>query len=160
MFLYLKGEILMNLRKTIPMLLAGLILIIGAPARSSTTPVIIPNPVLVLSGQESYSASGKQWIRYRYFVENFAEFPTELFAAAPGLPPCGANTNASRTWVDFYTSTGKRLNGFCALSKPEDLNKIWFALEEGVLPPSYVYIELNDRQTNTKYKSNLADTTL
>jgi hypothetical protein len=33
-------------------------------------------------------------------------------------------------------------------------------LEEGVIPPSYVYIELNDRQTNTKYKSNLADTTL
>jgi len=26
------------------------------------------------------------------------------------------------------------------------------------VPPSYVYIEMNDRQTNTKYKSNLADT--
>src|SRR3954464_6594317 len=43
--------------------------------------------------------------------------------------------------------------------KPEDLGLLWFALEEGVIPPSYVYIELNDRQTNTKYKSNLADTT-
>jgi len=28
-----------------------------------------------------------------------------------------------------------------------------------VVPPSWVYIELNDRQTNTKYKSNLAETT-
>jgi hypothetical protein len=150
----------MNLRKTIPMLLASLILIIGAPARSSTTPVVIPNPVLVLSGQEPYSAGGKQFIRYKYFVENFAAFPTQLFTPAPGLPPCGTNNRAARTWVDVYNSTGKRLNGFCAFSKPSDLNKVWFALEEGVIPPSYVYIELNDRQTNTKYKSNLADTTL
>ena len=150
----------MNLRKVIPMLLASLTLTIGAPARRSPNPVIIPAPVLVLSGQERYSASGKRWTRYRYFIENFAEFPTELFTAAPGLPPCGANTRASRTWVDVYNSTGKRLNGFCAFSKPGDLNKIWFALEEGVIPPSYVYIELNDRQTNTKYKSNLAETTM
>jgi hypothetical protein len=37
---------------------------------------------------------------------------------------------------------------------------IWFALEEGVVPPSWVYIEMTDRQTGTKYKSNLADTTI
>jgi len=129
-------------------------------AGSSTASVIIPNPILVLRCQELYKANGKQWIRYNYSVENFDAFPKELFAAAPGLPPCGTNTKASRTWLDFYDSTGKRLNGFCALGKPDDLNKIWFALEQGVIPPSYVYIELNDRQTNTKYKSNLADTTL
>jgi hypothetical protein len=111
-------------------------------------------------GQDPFTANGKNWIRYRYDVANKAEYPADMFAAAPGLPPCGTNTNASRTWVDFFDSTGKRLYGFCALSKPDDLGKIWFALEEGVIPPSYVYIELNDRQTNTKYKSNLADTTL
>lgn len=94
--------------------------------------------------------------RYNYFVDNFAEFPRELFAAAASLPPCGSNTSASRTWVDFYDATGKRLNGFCALGTPGDLNKIWFALESDLIPPSYVYIELNDGQTTTKYKSNLA----
>lgn len=91
---------------------------------------------------------------------NKADYPAELFAAAPALPPCGLNTKASRTWVDFYDQRGKRLNGFCALAKPSDLGSIWFALEEGTLPPSYVYIELTDRQTNNKYKSNLADTAL
>lgn len=150
----------MNVRKTTPMLLVVLILIVGATVRSSSAPVLIPNPVLVLSGQEPFTASGKQFIRYNYFVDNFAAFPKELFAASPSLPPCGANTKASRTWVDVYDSTGKRLQGFCAFGKPTDLNKIWFALEVGVIPPSYVYIELNDRQTSTKYKSNLADTTL
>ena len=150
----------MYLRKTIHLLLASLIFLVGSTAGSSTAPVVIPNPVLVLQGQEPYTANRKQFIRYNYFVENFDAFPKELFAAAPSLPPCGTNTKASRTWVDFYDSSGKRLNGFCALGKPNDLNQIWFALEEGVIPPSYVYIELNDRQTNTKYKSNLADTTL
>jgi len=149
----------MNLRKTIPLLLAGLVFTAGTTVRTSTAPVVIPNPVLVLSRQVPFTANRKHWIRYHYFVENFASFPKELFAAAPNLPPCGSNTKASRTWVDFYDSTGKRLYGFCAFSKPSDLNQIWFALEQGVIPPSYVYIELNDRQTNTKYKSNLADTT-
>jgi len=131
---------------------------VGTPTPASGGP--IQKPVLYMMSQEHYAANGKNWVRYRYDVLNKASYPLEMFAAAPALPPCGLNTNASRTWVDFFDSTGRRLYGFCALGKPDDLGKIWFALEEGVVPPSYVYIELNDRQTNTKYKSNLADTTL
>jgi hypothetical protein len=51
------------------------------------------------------------------------------------------------------------LNAFCALGKSADLGKIWFALDSTAVPPSWVYIELTDRQTNAKYKSNLAETT-
>jgi hypothetical protein len=142
------------------MFLASLMLAMMASARTSEPTPIIPNPVLYLTGTEFYTTGGKNFIRYRYDVLNKADFPAALFAAAPALPPCGANTNSSRTWVDIYDQSGKRLYGFCALQKPEDLTNIWFALEEGVIPPSYVYIEINDRQTNTKYKSNLADTTL
>ena len=120
----------------------------------------LPNPVLYLMGTEASSAGGKQFIRYRYDVLNKADYPAELFAAAPALPPCGANPKASRTWVDIFDQSGRRLNGFCALGKPSDLGSIWFSLEVGVVPPSYIYIEFTDRQTNTKYKSNLADTTL
>jgi hypothetical protein len=83
-----------------------------------------------------------------------------MFAPAPALPPCGKNTKASRTWVDIYEQNGKRLYGFCALAKAADLCSIWFAMEDGEIPPSYIYIELNDRETNTKYKSNLAETAL
>jgi len=115
--------------------------------------------VLYLTGTEAYSAGNKNYIRYNYDVLNKADYPAALFASAPDLPPCGANTKSSRTWVDIFDSRGKRLYGFCALSKPSDLYGIWFALEEGVVPPSWIYIEMNDRQTNTKYKSNLADTT-
>ena len=129
---------------------------IAAVTTADQTP---PKPVLYLLRTEPFTIGGKNWIRYRYDVANKSAYPAAMFAAAPSLPPCGINTNASRTWVDFFDSTGKRIYGFCALSKPDDLGKIWIAFEEDVVPPSYVYIELNDRQTNTKYKSNLADTT-
>jgi hypothetical protein len=151
----------MKTTKILTILLASLMLvmIVGSKTSQATPTPVLPNPVLYLTGLEYYTAGGKDWIRYQYDVLNKDSYPTELFAAAPALPPCGLNTKASRTWVDFFNQQGKRLYGFCALGKPADLSKIWFALEDGVVPPSWVYIEMNDRQTNTKYKSNLAETT-
>ena len=140
--------------------LALVILLLVFSTQSSATAPALPNPILFFTGQEFYENGGKQFIRYRYDVLNKGEYPNELFAAAPELPPCGQNTKAARTWVDFYDLRGKRLHGFCALGKSSDLGTIWFALEVDVLPPSYVYIEINDRKTPIKYKSNLADTTL
>ena len=144
---------------TASFLLSLALIMLSAKSAATAPPLPPPNPVLYLIGAEAYLASGKQFIRYSYDVLNKDDYPAALFAPAPALPPCGTNTKSSRTWVDFYDQRGKRLYGFCALNKPADLNGIWFALESGVIPPSYVYIEMTDRQTNTKYKSNLADTT-
>ena len=120
-----------------------------------------PNPILYLLGHEYYSVNGQDFVRYRYDVFNKDQYPAAMFAPAPALPPCGNNHNASRTWVDFFNSrTNQRIYGFCALGSPNDLGQIWFALPEGTIPPSYVYIKITDRQTNTVYQSNLADTTL
>ena len=119
-----------------------------------------PNPILYLLGLEYYTVNGQNFVRYRYDVFNKDQYPAEMFAPAPGLPPCGNNANSSRSWVDFFTSRGQRLYGFCALGSPNNLGQIWFALPEGQVPPSYVYIKIIDRQTNTTYQSNLADTTL
>ena len=147
------------LRRTLLILLWGAAATLMPIVPSQATPPL-PNPVLVLTGAGYFTTGGKQYTRYRYTVDNRAAYPDELFAASPNLPPCGKNTNASRTWVDFYDERGKRLNGFCALGKAEDLSGIWFALETDVVPPSWIYIEMTDRQTQTKYKSNLAETTL
>ena len=121
---------------------------------------VTPNPVLIFMGQEPITMGGKNVTRYNYSVFNSPDIPDSLFAAAPALPPCGNNTSAARSWVDIFDQANNRLNRFCSLGKSSDLNGIWFALDEGVLPPSWIFIEINDRQTNTKFKSNLAETTL
>jgi hypothetical protein len=152
----------MRISKAITMFLGSLMLtmmVSGTTSHARPNPVL-PNPILYLTHTEFFTQSGQNYIRYNYDVLNKDEYPTDLFAPAPALPPCGKNTKASRTWVDIFDSRGKRLYGFCALGKPADLNGIWFALPDGEVPPSYIYIEMNDRQTNTKYKSNLADTTI
>lgn len=140
-------------------LFAIALLTIGGSSASALQP--LPNPILYLTSAVPYQTGGQNFIRYSYDVANKDAYPAAMFAAAPSLPPCGRNTNSSRTWVDFYNGrTNQRLYGFCALGNPSNLGSIWFALPEGEVPPSYVYIELNDRQTNTKYRSNLADTVM
>lgn len=133
--------------RTLAALLALLALTqLGSDTAAANAPRrVLPNPVLVLTGTELYQAGGKNFIRYNYLVHNSNEYPDSMFAAAPSLPPCGKNANSSKTWVDIYDQSGKRIYGFCALAKSSDLNQLWFGLEEGVIPPSWVYIELNDR---------------
>jgi hypothetical protein len=140
-------------------LIISFLLLVSAQLVLAQNPVL-PSPVLVYLGPEYYEANGKQYTRYRYTIDNLDRYPAELFAPSPNLPPCGVNTRSARTWVDFYDSSGRRLYGFCALSGPEALNGIWFALETDIVPPSWVYVEFTDRSTNTKYRSGLAETTL
>lgn len=118
----------------------------------------VPNPAIRLIGIELYSAGGGEFLRHRFEVTNRGSIPAEIFAAAPHLPPCGTNTTSARTWVDFFDGQGKRLYGFCALAGPGELDKIWFAVPKGTRPPATIYIELHDRQTGSKYRSNLAST--
>ena len=147
----------MKAMKTITKFAAAAIFCVVGPAGTAQAQ---PNPVLYLTGLEYYTAGGKNWVRHRYDVLNKDQYPAAMFAPAPSLPPCGTNTNSSRTWVDFFDSRNRRLYGFCALGSPNNLGSIWFATEEGTIPPSYVYIVITDRQTNRTYRSNLADTTL
>ena len=135
------------------------VLILVVAVQGSANAPVLPNPVLYFLGQEYLTIGGKQVTHYNFDVLNKSDYPDDLFAASPNLPPCGKNTKAARTWVDIYDQSGKRLNGFCALGKSADLYGIWFSLDTGVIPPSWVYIEMNDRKTNTKYKSNLSETT-
>lgn len=147
----------MNLTKSAGMIAAAVAaLVAGAGAASAQ-----PNPILFMTGNEVFTTGGQTFMRYRYDVLNKSAYPAAMFAAAPRLPPCGGNANSARTWVDvFENRTNRRLQGFCALGSPNDLGLVWFALPIDQIPPSYIYIELNDRQTNTKYRSNLADTVM
>jgi phage replication-related protein YjqB (UPF0714/DUF867 family) len=115
----------------------------------------LPVPLVTFNGSESYTVSGKTFMRYKLSVENRSEYPSEIFAPAPSLPPCGSNTNSSRTWVRIYNATNNQyIYGFCALSSPQLLNSIWFAVEQGNTPPASVYVSLIDRETERTYRSN------
>lgn len=141
-------------------LLAVLACVVTVSIQTTAAAPALPNPVLAFLGSEQVEIGGQKRTRYYFEVHNKEVYPADMFAAAPDLPPCGANKSASRTWVDIYDQSGKKLNSFCALGKPSDLSRLWFALDQEEVPPSWVYIEMNDRKTNTKYKSNLAETTL
>ncbi len=148
----------MKFRNVMKLILASMILVTAVPANTSLQAQTVPSPVLVFIRSEVNKVEGKDWTQYHLAVENSAKFPNELFAADASLPPCGKGGKATRTRVAIYDSKGKLLNEFCALSQSSDLGKLWFKLESEVVPPSYVYIELLDTRTNTKYKSNLAET--
>jgi hypothetical protein len=110
----------------------------------------LPAPQLVL-------ASITQQGFFNYYnlnVLNASSFPDALFAPAPALPPCGTNTNSSRTWVDIFSGDGTRINGFCGLRSANDMNFMWFAVPLGQSPPAQVYIVLTDRQCGISYRSN------
>lgn len=119
----------------------------------------VPNPVLKLTSIEAYTTPSGEFLRYRYDVTNKASYPAAMFAASPNLPPCGNNANSARSWVDFFDQDGKRLYGFCALTKPDDLGSIWFAVPRAQRAPTMVYIEIIDRQTSQRHRSNFAATT-
>ena len=119
----------------------------------------LPDPLIQITGSEDYETGGMAFTRYRISVTNRAEYPDSLFAAAPDLPPCGLNTNSSRTWVDIHDGDGHRIYGFCALGEADSLNDLWFALPRGTPPPDCVSVTLTDRRCAQSYTSSCAPIT-
>ena len=115
----------------------------------------LPRPVLVASGVESIELAGNPWVVYTFAIANWEDYPSELFARSPELPPCGLNVEASRTWVYIREAeSGVVLESSCATYDPRQLTTIGFALPEEQPPPQQVYVELVDRQLGTVLRSN------
>lgn len=114
-----------------------------------------PDPELVLDGSYVRTTNGYEFVHYDLSVRNWAAYGPQLFELRPDLPPCGRNTNASRTWVEIYDGSGRRMYGFCALASPENLNDIWVAVQTSAEQPSGIYIELWDRAMDVRVRSNV-----
>ena len=96
--------------KALKLMVAIVVLTTGfsTTTRTVRSAPVLPNPVLYLTRVEPYQANGKTFIRYNYDVLNKDAYPADFFAAAPDLPPCGKNTKASRTWIDFFEQRQQR----------------------------------------------------
>jgi hypothetical protein len=127
-----------------------------AAALLNANEAVAANPQLAMRSTELKKVGATYFGYFNLKVTNYSEFSADLFTPAPNLPPCGANANSARTWVNIYNgATRAYIYGFCALSKPSDLQSIWFGLAWGSPIPTSIYIELNDRLTGTIYRSNL-----
>jgi hypothetical protein len=119
----------------------------------------LPDPSLIFTGTYDYvGADGNDYTRYELAIENWLDFPDEIFTAAPDLPPCGLNTNSSRSWVGIYAVDGSKIYGYCAISSASGLYSISFGWPMGETPPPLVYIEIVDRLCEITYTSNLVST--
>ncbi len=110
---------------------------------------VLPAPQISFSRQEAIEGSTK--LRYWLSIDNAASFPADLFAAAPELPACGLNTNASRSWINIYDATGGAyLYGYCAMSSMP--LEVWLAADPGTV--AQVYLTLEDRECAISHVSN------
>lgn len=118
----------------------------------------LPTPELAYTGQGRRTVSGNELIKVTLSVTNWEAFSADYFKASPALPPCGANTNASRTWVSIFdANTDKQLYSFCALSSPSDLTNLWFAIPTSQRLPRQVYVKMEDRAAKVVRKSNVVE---
>ncbi len=138
--------------RSLKILAAAVLMIAGAAVQAFA----MPTPVLHFDGIENYTIGAQHWVRYKLSVVNRAAFPAYLFTPAPYLPPCGANQNSARAWVDVMAGRPPygRIYGFCALGSSNDLGQLWFAVEQGQNPPSLVFIKITDRRTHEVRASN------
>ncbi len=114
----------------------------------------LPDPILLFSHVENVVVNGEQYARYRFKVKNYDLYPDALFAPSPDLPPCGLNTNSSRTWVHIERGDAKYIYGFCAFYEPNDLNYLWFSERIDQQPPDAIRIVMYDRFCGRAFVSN------
>ncbi|MEO6465277.1 MAG: hypothetical protein ABIP00_06925 [Pyrinomonadaceae bacterium] len=93
---------------------------------------------------------------YEIEVVNRAEISDEFFIAAPVLPPCGKNTNASRTWINLYDEKSVRIYGWCGINSNGELASLRFMMQATDTPPKKIFIDLVDRAEGIVLRSNKA----
>lgn len=126
--------------------------------RTQNTCADLAKPEISYLSSEPYTTdNGDKGTRYWFSIDNWADYPSSLFTGAPDLPPCGLNTNASRTWVSIYDQDNKYLYGYCSLGKPEHLGKLWYAILAGETAPVQIYVVIEDRRCQKTSQSGNLD---
>ncbi|MCI0479055.1 T9SS type A sorting domain-containing protein [Candidatus Uhrbacteria bacterium] len=112
----------------------------------------LPPPVLVFEGKRPV---GDFLIKWVFSVENWSDYPQELFLSAPEFPTCGANPG-QRSTIRFRKASGREIAGVCGVTRPSELQDFGFSGDDIGTPN--VYIELVDQQCNVVWRSNTVST--
>jgi hypothetical protein len=114
----------------------------------------LPKPKLRFVGKVESTTRDLRLFNYELEVVNREDFDNELFVPSPALPPCGRNTNASRTWINIYNEKGERLYGHCAVMANEGLASVRFSVPARRPQPKKIFIDLVDRFEERIVRSN------
>lgn len=115
----------------------------------------VPEPKLrwIKIDTNAKGSDGKPYIGITLNVANYNQYE-KLFVAAPDLPACGENKNASRTWLHIIdAATGKAIYGFCAFNTHHDARDFTFLVKREKMPAG-IFVVLEDRAENKNYQSN------
>jgi hypothetical protein len=115
----------------------------------------LPDPVLVFKGKR---IAGDFLIKWEFAIENWSDYPPELFVPSPLQPPCGSNRAAPRTKIRFFLSSGNPITSNCEVrvTDPPQLQDIGFTQDLTGAPR--IYVELEDRRCDLVYRSNTVST--
>jgi hypothetical protein len=72
----------------------------------------LPAPALAFTGAVDQVGPAGTVTHLGLRILNGSVFPDALFRPAPDLPPCGSNTQSSRTWSETLDDAGTQLYGF------------------------------------------------
>jgi len=114
----------------------------------------MPKPKLKLIAVTDGVNNGFAVKVYEIEVVNRADISDEFFIAAPALPPCGTNTNASRTWINLYNEKSTRMYGWCGVKSNSELASLGFMIPAGEPQPKKIFIDLVDRAEGIVLRSN------
>jgi hypothetical protein len=112
----------------------------------------LPAPVLAFQGKRP---AGDFLIKWVFSVQNWSDYPQELFLASPDIPQCGGNPGPRAT-IRFRRANGRMIAGLCGVTNPSDLRDIGFSGEDIGTPN--VYIEIVDQQCGAVLRSNEVST--
>ena len=114
----------------------------------------MPKPRLGIISTDDVTDKGRRLRIYTIEITNRSEFSDELFAASADLPPCGTNTNSSRTWINIYVDNGRRAYGWCAIHSNVELSSLKFNVPADDPQPTKIYVDFVDRREGKIVKSN------
>ena len=114
----------------------------------------MPKPELRYVRSDEVTISGGRFRVYTIEITNRSEISDEFFAVSPDLPPCGSNTNASRTWINIYIDGSKRIYGYCAIRSNAELSSLKFSVPADSPQPTEIFVDFVDRREGRQVKSN------